>query len=390
MPVISSRSTTTDRSCASIASAESRRSARPGRWPSPTASSGGRAPHGHPVRRRARRPPVGGVGEVRAQQGVGRAAPVGGGRPPPRSAAPAPGCCAAPGRADRPARPSAAGRPCGGPGTATTPPPPAPRPRRPAARGSASRSSGRRRAAPAPAPPRRRPSPRPLPAAASAILRITTAACSRGRRSGAAGTTVAATSATAPPISASVQRVRRHPGRAAAMLTTIDCTAAWVTNSCPPSSRNAADIASATISVICHRPTPTPAHEQVGDEDPDRHADRDLDDPAQPLAVGRAEATTAAIGAKNGRRVAEHVGGDEPRDTGGDRALPDLPRLRPQPRHPGPHRGSAAAPHPVERSRLHGRDPANRRVALPSGSGRRQPCGGRGAVRTAGPAAAPA
>ena len=63
--------------------------------------------------------------------------------------------------------------------------------RRPAARGSGSRWSGRRRAGPAPC----STSPSTITSAAarssSAILRTTCAACSRGRRSGAAGTTVA-------------------------------------------------------------------------------------------------------------------------------------------------------------------------------------------------------
>ena len=99
------------------------------------------------------------------------------------------------------------------------------------------------------------------PAARSsvAILRITIDACSRGRRNGAAGTTVAATSATSPPTTASVQRVNAAPGSGTSEATTIDCTAAWVTKSCPPSSRNADDIASATISAICQPPDPSPA-----------------------------------------------------------------------------------------------------------------------------------
>ena len=61
-------------------------------------------------------------------------------------------------------------------------------------------------------------------------MRRTFAASSRGRRSGAAGTTVAATSATAPPISASVQRVNAAFGSGSRVTTTIDCTAAWITN----------------------------------------------------------------------------------------------------------------------------------------------------------------
>ena len=70
----------------------------------------------------------------------------------------------------------------------------------------------------------------------------------------------------------------------------MDCTAAWVTNSWPPSSRNAAVIASATTSVSCHQPLPMADDQQVGDEHADRDAQGHLGDPAQPLAVGRAEA----------------------------------------------------------------------------------------------------
>ena len=62
-------------------------------------------------------------------------------------------------------------------------------------------------------------------------LRITTAACSRGRRSGAAGTTVAATRATRPPIPASLTRTRASPGAGASALMMIDCTMAWMTSS---------------------------------------------------------------------------------------------------------------------------------------------------------------
>ena len=217
-PVSSSRSTTTERSWASTTSAASSSAAlhQPGRLARPPAAPVARGDR-HPVRRQLVGHHVGGVGQVEREQRVGAAARAAGGRPPPRSAGPAPGCCAGPGRAARPGRPSAACRPGAGPGTARTPPPPCPRRRRPAARGSGCRSTGRRPAAPAP----RSTSPSTItsPAARSsaAILRITTAACSRGRRSGAAGTTVAATSATQPPISASVQRISAsHRCRAAA------------------------------------------------------------------------------------------------------------------------------------------------------------------------------
>ena len=89
------------------------------------------------------------------------------------------------------------------------------------------------------------------------MVRTTTAAWVRGRRSGAAGTTAAATSATAPPMTASNHRVNASPGVATKATTKIDCTAAWVTSS-PPASRNsAADIAQTTMTPICHAPVPT-------------------------------------------------------------------------------------------------------------------------------------
>ena len=155
---------------------------------------------------------VGRVGEVVEQGGVrrrDRLVPVG---TPPRPGAPAPGCCAARSPAARPARPSPAPGRGGGAGTARSVRPRGPRRPRPGARRSARRWTGRRAAPRA----HRSTSPsRMLSAAARSsaeILRTITPACSRGRRSGARGTTAAATSATPPPISASVHRVNAAPG----------------------------------------------------------------------------------------------------------------------------------------------------------------------------------
>ena len=91
------------------------------------------------------------------------------------------------------------------------------------------------------------------------ILRTTTPACSRGRLSGARGTTAAATRATAPPISASVQRTKAAPGVGSSAVTKMAWIAAWLTNSTPRSSSSAVVIASATISAICQPPEPTRA-----------------------------------------------------------------------------------------------------------------------------------
>ena len=96
------------------------------------------------------------------------------------------------------------------------------------------------------------------PAARSSaeIFRTTIAACSRGRRSAAAGTTVAATSATQPPTTASLQRTRASDGAGTSAEMMIDCTAAWVTNIWPLVISSADVIASATTSVSCHQPEP--------------------------------------------------------------------------------------------------------------------------------------
>jgi hypothetical protein len=88
------------------------------------------------------------------------------------------------------------------------------------------------------------------------ILRITTPACSRGRRSGARGTTAAATRATAPPIRASVHRTKAAPGSGTSVLTTIAWTAAWLTNRTPWLSSTAEAIARLTIRTICQPPDP--------------------------------------------------------------------------------------------------------------------------------------
>jgi hypothetical protein len=87
-------------------------------------------------------------------------------------------------------------------------------------------------------------------------LRTTVAACSRGRRSGAAGTSVAATSATQPPMTASLQRTSASEGAGTSAEMMIDCTAAWVTNIWPLVMSIASDIDSATTSVSCQAPEP--------------------------------------------------------------------------------------------------------------------------------------
>ena len=84
------------------------------------------------------------------------------------------------------------------------------------------------------------------------------------------------------------------------VATTIDWTAAWVTRSCPPSSRNAADIARATISASCQAPLPICTTRRSAMSTPT----------ATPMVTSATRRsrwpydvprlTTAAIGAKNG------------------------------------------------------------------------------------------
>ena len=129
----------------------------------------------------------------------------------------------------------------------------------------------------------------------------------------------------------------------------MPCTAAWVTNRVPALSS----------SVIDHRQRDQHAdlpgagadqqQQQVGEEHPDRHADGDLGDPAEPLAVGRARGRPPR---RWGRRTA--WGGRARRGRGTTR-----PRRRPSTGRcartccaagasRAPRRDPAAVPHPVE------------------------------------------
>jgi hypothetical protein len=79
----------------------------------------------------------------------------------------------------------------------------------------------------------------------------------RGRRSDACGTTVAATSATTPPTTASSHRLSPARGFGSRVVTTTDCPPAWVTVRAPAWSSTALDIAKVTTTAICHQPVPT-------------------------------------------------------------------------------------------------------------------------------------
>ena len=126
------------------------------------------------------------------------------------------------------------------------------------------------------------------------------------------------------------------------VVTTIAWTAAWLTNSCPASSRIAADIATRDHDDDLPRPAAEQLGEPVGDHDADRHADRDLADPAEPLPVRRPEAEEGRHRCEERRLVAEHLRGDHPCHPGRDGALGDHPRLRLQSAESGGHRQPAA------------------------------------------------
>ena len=166
---------------------------------------------------------------------------------------------------------------------------------------------------------------------------------------GARGTTVAASSATAPPTRASGQRVNPGPGRGAGSTTTIDWTAAWVTKSRPASSRNAVDIDERHHHGELPGAGAEQQHEEVGDEHPDGHAQGHLGDPAQPLAVGGAQAQHRRDRGEERVGVTEQLRGDQPGQARRERALRDVPGVRPEPGVALTHRGTAAPEGAVER-----------------------------------------
>ena len=174
-------------------------------------------------------------------------------------------------------------------GTATTGPPPGPRRPRPAARpASASVSRARFSASRRPATSTSRAASR-VERSSRASSRTTLAASSRGRRSGAPGTMVAATSATAPPIRASTIRLTpavdgqqgRHHDRLHRRLVDEQHAGVEQDRSRHRHRDDDGDLPAAAAEQV---------GEQVGDADADRAADADLGDPAEPLAVRRAEA----------------------------------------------------------------------------------------------------
>ena len=291
IPVICSRSTMIERICASTTSAERSATRSTSAVPAPIRSSDSahlaapsrRSPARRPSRRRRPRGP----------RTAGCRAPgsARGGSSRPRSAAPAPGCCASPGRAARRARPSGARRPpCrrrNGDEAITESPSSAAscssRISRSVFRASAStcspRSTSPSWAVCAPA------------ASSSAMRRTTTAACcarTPQRRTGDHGRGDQRDRTADQRVHPAGQRVagrrgERHHDDALHGGLGHEQRAGVEQQRHRHRQRDQ------------HRHLPRAGadhqQQQVGEEHPDGHADRDLRDPPQPLPVGRARGT---------------------------------------------------------------------------------------------------
>ena len=136
---------------------------------------------------------------------------------------------------------------------------------------------------------------------------------------------------------------QRLPGAGASAATTIDCTAAWVTQQPAGVDEQRGGHRERDDERSSATPGAHPDHEQVRDEHADR---RRRGSPRRPgAAAGRRTCrgtTTAAIGAKNGCRWPSTSAARNQRDAGRDRRLPDVPALRPEPVQPRAQRQPAA------------------------------------------------
>ena len=308
MPVTASRSATSERTCARTTSADRslERSICRGRPPErdqPVPDGRGRPAGAQLVGDR-----VGALREVVQQRRRTPQGSVRAGSTPPPPGVPARGCCAARSPAARRARPSRAPGPGAGAGTARSAPPTAPRRQPRGARRPARRSIARPAAPPATA---RRPRRAMLSAAARSSVgdlayddrRLLARAPQR--RPGYDGSgdqrDAAADQGVGPPD-------ERRAGVGTSVLTTMACTAAWLTNSTPWPSSSAVDIARRDDQRDLPAARSQPVGQQVADEHPDRDTDRHLGDPPQPLAVAGAEADHGGDRREERRRVAEHVG----------------------------------------------------------------------------------
>ena len=79
-----------------------------------------------------------------------------------------------------------------------------------------------------------------------------------GRRSGAPGAMLAISRASAQPITASSHRSKPRAGSRIRVVTTIDCTAAWMIINCPAPTSVASAIEIATTTITCQVPVPNP------------------------------------------------------------------------------------------------------------------------------------
>ena len=135
-----------------------------------------------------------------------------------------------------------------------------------------------------------------------------------------------------PPSSASTARANETPpsGGCSVATSAAETAACWA-NIWPEPSSSAIDIDSATTSASCHQPVAEPDHEQVGDRDPERHAEHDLDRPPAALALRQAERDHRRDRREERLRVADDLGRDEPRERRGERRLQDRARGVAQP-----------------------------------------------------------
>ena len=153
---------------------------------------------------------------------------------------------------------------------------------------------------------------------------VTPATGSRGSR------TCETSSATVPPISASMKRFGVSPCGCSAVATKIADTPAWLTRIVLPPSSSAAPIDERDDEHQHQRAGPERRDDEVGDRDADGDADDELDRPGSSAArAWRASETTAEIGAKNGESLTcwamSHAAPD------GDRRLRDRPEAGAQP-----------------------------------------------------------
>ena len=159
---------------------------------------------------------------------------------------------------------------------------------------------------------------------------------------GSAGSSSALTSsAIPPPISASMKRAPEKRWLAGwSVATSTPETAAWVAKIWPLPRKTAALIASSTTTASGTAPGPISRTRRVGDPDPDRDAERELDRAAAALADGDPERDDRRDRREERLAVPGHLGGDQVGGGRGDRRLHDRAPGDPQAIEAGAHRGA--------------------------------------------------